>query len=556
MSGNNLNWVDKLVGTFNPESAYKRSRYRAGLQAAANYDKSLQRREALRRGAETTEIEVAGLGQGKREYRKKLVKASLLQLETNPLAHGIVGKKTAHVVGGGFRLLPRVDGKALEWDQERTDEFNELVVREWQVFANSTLCDDENTCNFSQLTRLMYRCMLETGDAFCILLREETPDSPYNLRLMVISGDRVVTPQGMEADATIIDGVKIGVRGRPEGYFIDLGGPRKANEPPNYQYVPIRGANGGQLQVMHLFRKVKAGQKRGYPDLSIALSTLNDLNEYSESELKAAQVSSLFTGFIKSADPSLDDFGGLDEDGEQTGDENAPRLQSGALMSLGPNEEVQFANPSRPQSNFDTFMQSQYRKLGIALGVPYEVLIGHFSASYSASKGSVVLGQRYFLSERTILAEMFLNKVYEEWFAEAVEKGRIDAPDFNSGDPVKRQAYLRNTWIGDGAVQLDEQKAAGAAKTRLETKQSSLQQEIQERNGGDWRQVLEQIAEEDAYMRELGIKQEMPAAFEQNQGDSNEETEEDDETPEGDEETPDNGEQEPERANSDEAPEE
>ena len=51
---------------------------------------------------------------------------------------------------------------------------------------------------------------------------------------------------------------------------------------------------------------------------------------------------------------------------------------------------------------------------------------------------------------RTWLTNDFCQPVYEEWFAEAVAKGRIPRPAFFS-DPLIRKAYTGAEWNGPGA---------------------------------------------------------------------------------------------------------
>ena len=525
-----LHWTDRAIGYFDPEKGLRRAQHRIGLDAAAGYDGTeyaAQRkrgREAKNRGVGESLAEAP-----KGLERDEIVEKSLKQIDCNPIASGIVDTKVSHIVGRGFRLQPRVDGELLGMSREATEELNDQIVREWELWADSSACDYEGMCSFADLTSLMYRSMLETGDGFCLFQRDEETDSPYQLRLHVLAGDRIASPgSGLGREVREIDGVAVNARGQVTGYYIDavgsLPGESKQSE---YVLVPVRGETG-RLNVSHLFRKVKAGQKRGLPDLAPVLSMLNDLGDYSESELKAAKVASYFTVFIRTMTPDLSLPGATFGDGNSAGgDKNAPRLGPAAVMALAPNEDVTIAAPARPQGNFDAFTLSMLRQIGMGIGIPLEIMIQHFEASYSASRAALVLAYRRFFAQRQLIEERFALPVYREWFAEAVEKGRIDAPEFKDPDPLKRMAYVRANFVGLGQPSIDADKAAKASGAYLDLNISTLSDEVQEHSGRDWRRVLDQKAREKEYAESVGLTLGASPAQNSPQGDENNEDEQD-----------------------------
>lgn len=90
--------------------------------------------------------------------------------------------------------------------------------------------------------------------------------------------------------------------------------------------------------------------------------------------------------------------------------------------------------------------------------------------------------------------------IYELWFEEAVNAG--DIPDCTPADFYKnRVAWTKANWIAAGRGWVDPVKEATAAQLRIETGMSSLEIEVAELTGRDWRDVLEQRAREQAYAR-------------------------------------------------------
>jgi hypothetical protein len=92
--------------------------------------------------------------------------------------------------------------------------------------------------------------------------------------------------------------------------------------------------------------------------------------------------------------------------------------------------------------------------------------------------------------------------VYELWFEEMVDAGKIEAPGFYDN----RTAWTRARWIGPGRGWIDPLKEAQAAELRMDIMVSTLEDECAEQ-GKDWEEVLEQRAIEEARKKKLGLDQ-------------------------------------------------
>jgi capsid protein len=92
----------------------------------------------------------------------------------------------------------------------------------------------------------------------------------------------------------------------------------------------------------------------------------------------------------------------------------------------------------------------------LRLEIPYELLVKHFTVSYSARRAALLEARKSFRMRRTWLASDFCQPIYEEWFAEAVAKGRIDIQV--SLNPLIRKAYTQAEWYGPAPGQIDPLK--------------------------------------------------------------------------------------------------
>lgn len=244
--------------------------------------------------------------------------------------------------------------------------------------------------------------------------------------------------------------------------------------------------------------------------LAPVIESLKQLSRYSEAELMAAVVSGMFTVFVKSNTPDSPLGAGFNPALQVDKDPNAYEMGNGSVVALEDGEEVQIADPSRPNPNFDPFVIAICRQIGSALEIPYELLVKNFTASYSASRASLLEAWKMFRMRREWLVGNFCQPIYEEWLTEAVLKGRVQAPGFFD-DPAIRAAWCGAEWFGDAQGQLDPKKEAEAAKIRVEEGFSTREREAAELTGMKYDQVHAVRKREEAMRREDGLSATSPA---------------------------------------------
>ena len=103
---------------------------------------------------------------------------------------------------------------------------------------------------------------------------------------------------------------------------------------------------------------------------------------------------------------------------------------------------------------------------------------------------------------RNWLANDFCQPIYEEWFAEAVAKGRIPAPGFFA-DPIIRKAYTAAEWNGPAQGLLNPVQEVEAAEKRVVNGFSTRDREAMEMNGSDFYRNAAQRKREEKLLREV-----------------------------------------------------
>jgi len=199
-------------------------------------------------------------------------------------------------------------------------------------------------------------------------------------------------------------------------------------------------------------------------------------------------VSSLFTVFVKTEQPQS---GGLPSAPEGTDSTELPTktgdvfLNPGAVIDLLPGEDIVTANPNRPNNAFDPFFRAIVQQIGMALEIPYEVLMHLYNSSYSASRAALLDAWRFFRGRRVWLAQNFLQMVYEWVMIDAVAEGLIELPGFLTDD-MSRMAWLGSSWVGDAPGAINEQDSAKAAVIRIDAGLSTRAEETAAMTGRDW----------------------------------------------------------------------
>lgn len=396
---------------------------------------------------------------------------------TSPIAVGAVNTNVDRVVGTGLALSSQPNRAVLGWSVEQALEWKRTTQNEFSLWADSAESDQEQTLNFYQQQGLVLRAVLESGDTFTLMPDGiRTATQPYALRLQVLEADRIGNPASQVDTPTISGGVKTNDGGAPIAYHVYAqhpGGflPGSGGQPLAGAWVERLGRSG-RRRILHHFRKLRPGQPRGLPYLAPIIDSIKQIARYTEAEIMAAVITAYFTVFIET--PTGTTAPVFDGQEPGAGAPNEVGLGMGAVVGLAPGEKPHTANPARPNPNFGPFIDAVIKQMGMALGLPYELLVKQFNASYSASKAALLDAAVYFRGVRTWMALSFCQPVYETWLAEAVAIGRISAPGFFT-DPLMRWAYTRAAWPGDsmGSINPKDEVAAytAAVDARLMTRE-------------------------------------------------------------------------------------
>jgi lambda family phage portal protein len=440
-----------------------------------------------------------------------------------PVAAGVVNTTTVHAVGTGLSCNPRINAEFLKLTAEVAEAWQKDTRHRYNTWAASKDCDLGRRQNFYEQQDLALRTTLSSGDSFVVTPIVER-GGYARLALQILEADRVSNPGGSNTD-TLTDGVECSAdTGEAIAYHVTDRHPGDMRGARSWQRIEARGAKTGRRNVLHLFKVLRPGLRRGVPILAPVLEPLRQISNFTKAELDAAVNSALFPLFA-TMDPKAFDETFSEQDIAtivQRSSKWSGQIESGQVVNLLPGETVESPAPGRPNPEFDPFFTACVSQIGMSIGIPKEVLMMHFQSSYSAARGALLMAWKFFMGWRDWLATNLCQPVYELWLADEVAAGRISAPGFFADEAV-RAAWCGAQWVGDGPGSLDPQKEVGAAKERVALGISTLQAESQLYDGVDWEtKHAQQVKERQARERDGLHAQPAPATQQLQQDDDDE----------------------------------
>jgi len=428
----------------------------------------------------------------------------------NGLASGAFQTLNENVIGSGLRLSAWPDYRALGKDPDWAEAWSTQVESLWRTWADSSACDVAGKLTFHSLTQLVYRSILQNGEALALPLWMERNSTPWRTCLQLVDTDRLSNPNFRPPSLELRGGVQMDPFGRPLGYHIAsvdsyTGLFFPAAMTGVWEFVPAE-TSWGRKRVLHVYQQDRVDQTRGKPVLTPVIEQFRMLDAYQRSELQSAIVNALVAGVIETPlDPATlaEMVGGNPNAYLEAKNEYRVQLEGGSVIPLYPGDKMMPFAPDRPAPQFPAFCEYVARQIGVTLGLPYELILKDFSkTNYSSARASLLEAWRGFLTRRTWLTTYWAQPVYQLWFEEAVFAGLIDAPGYEQREIAPY--YMRAKWVGPGRGWIDPVKEAEAAQVRLSTGISTLEMECAEQ-GLDYNEVIDQRVIEKRRLQQAGL---------------------------------------------------
>ena len=336
---------------------------------------------------------------------------------------------------------------------------NADIEAAWCSWAVADSCHTGGALHFHDLERAAMGQVFEAGEVFIRLHTARFGRSKIPLALELIESERVpieAQPIGTLEGVDVRMGIEHDEFGRAVAYWIRKRHPGDVRfagvETDRYERVPAD-------EVMHLRLVDRWPQTRGEPWLHTAVKKLNDMNEYSASEVQAARMSSYLFGTIESKDEAGNLATDEEDDGTQVMD-----IQPGLVQQLNPGEEFKLHNPNRPNVALDPFLRYMLREMAAGVGVSYESLSRDYSQSnYSSSRLALLDDRDLWRMLQQWWIRSFRAPLHSMWLMRAVLARSIPSIAPSTYAP-NQEAYEAVLWKPRGWSWIDPTKEVAAYK--------------------------------------------------------------------------------------------
>lgn len=244
--------------------------------------------------------------------------------------------------------------------------------------------------------------------------------------------------------------------------------------------------------VVHLFKRVRAGQHRGVSYLAPCVHLFNNLRRYTEAVLGSAEIAADFAGILYTDS--------LPEDPN-----SVPTLASfkeveivrRMLMTLPRGWKLEQFKAEQPTTAFKEFKNEVLKEAARCLHIPFNVAAGDSSGyNYSSGRLDHQTYGKFINVERKMLEREVLARVFARWleYALAIE-----------GYIPKLGKKFKVRWFWDASEHVDPLLEAEAAQTLVDAGLLTYQ-EFWASKGHDWKERFDQIAIEQEYVKSKGIE--------------------------------------------------
>jgi lambda family phage portal protein len=436
--------IEKIIKFISPSWALNRETARMKLEVSSAWNGTSKRR-----------IEFDGYNPSKNDLNFDIFN-ELDTLRTycsdldrnNAFAAGIINTKVTSIIGSGLKMKPVINDtkvKISEYSEQIEDEFNL-----WASDKNE--CDGYGECNFFEIQKLVLRTALVKGDVFVKFGYHKNNGCRHSFKVYLISPERVSNPNGQVDNENLHSGIKYdSVTGRAVGFYYSNGITSK-----KWTYQSFFSSSG-RLQALHINFRKSINQARGIPDLTTVISLLKQLGDFTDAYLQKAIVSAILSVFVKTEDgQGMQGLGAVQTPSPVA---NRYKLGSGTIIQGTLDESVEIIESKTPNENFDPFVISILRQIGIATEIPLELLIKHFTSSYSAAQAAFLEFWRYVRMMRESVVKSLCAPVYEGWFEAAVIYNILPFEEFIQSNKLIKSYYLASEWIGEPQGHIDQLKS-------------------------------------------------------------------------------------------------
>jgi lambda family phage portal protein len=418
--------------------------------------------------------------------RKTAVATARRMVEESPLVSTIVRVRSDYVVGPEFKLVMNTGNKVFDREVEA------LWARE-----KDTL-DVRNVRSWGQLLRCWHdRCMID-GDVGVWMIDGGVHEGVQVCYVQTIEGDRIRRNPNDANDT----GITLDRFGRATKYYVGkrsskIGKTESSSQPPKSTPVPanrfIHHAN---------FPQNRAERVRGVSELMSIFTMIGQIDQMITAMMDKVK-NEAFIGlkFKFLPNPGKSVFGASDTtrtsvDGKKR---RHVKMVRGMNLNLTPGEDAEALESKSPPGQWNEFLRSMIRQVGIRVGLPLELLTLDFSnTNYTGGRTIIELSRKRFQVVQNDLGRVG-SRVFQWWLSKKVKSNEISVPE----DLLT--TFWKHSWVMQRWPFMDPQKEANALAKLIDYQLITRTDVLAERAGVDLQEHLAKLKDEREAFEEAGV---------------------------------------------------
>ena len=516
--GSILHWSDRAIAPFFPGWAVRRAAARSRLRKAEATRKAFS---AYYEAAAKTR-ETADWAYSSRSANQAIIpNTSALNgrarraVESNWIAASTIGAYKRHLSGIGITAKanarnPNADPADRTLNPKDPYQiFNRRLDALWNYWsARPRLIDIEKRKGMTAIQRLMVGDMATVGQSMLLFAFDRSRVDEVALVLQLIETEQLetgrVTPR--HAGAQVLGGIEIDPYGAALGYWINSKEHPLETWHTKPVYVPAD-------RVCQFIDQARVRQVYGVTKLSPVMKKMWHLEMYDEYTMIRARVEACICAILVE---NKDANGPMTIGPEPTADEGTTdgrdavveQLEPGIIKRIQSNsgEDVKFLNPTTPGGDYDPFVTQQIGQSAAGAMMDFAVVAREYRrATYSSQREARLERYVEIGTLQLLMIEQVLQPTREEFVRVAILQGLLEPLPGYWTDPIVREQAVATEWKAPPKIGIDPAKDAVAAKLEFEMGLATLRDKLNER-GLDWREVLQQIADEKQLAEDLGLE--------------------------------------------------
>lgn len=393
----------------------------------------------------------------------------------------------------GFQLQSQVKRTAEDGTERADLETQREIEQGWKAWGKVGVCTADGRLSWHGVEKLLLRSW--GGDGEALLRLYPGFDNAWGFAVEVLDPDQLDDDFNRLASPGVNEvrmGVEVDEWNRPVAYHVwrKHPGSRMIGALEKRERVRVPAD-----QVIHLYEPWRAGQTRGLPRLTPVLFDSHLLSGLEEAELTSSRIAAAKMGVLE-VDPEYQ----LDPQAI-TGEAGTVEIEvsPGGFTELPAGFKLTAWDPQHPNGSFPDFHKAILRAIASGAHTGYNALANDLEGvNYTSLRQDSLLSRVTYRMMQRWLWEQLHDRVFSVWLRQALMAGQLELEGFRTA-PYEAHEWRPRGWEWVDPVK-EVQAEILAIRAGLESRTRAVG-----RRGGDFEEILREIARENELADELGL---------------------------------------------------